>query len=66
MSGIGDYHLHDYCIMWQRQIPRTEIFDRLEFECGYDDIESGFANCWAFEQKDGEIQTEFPIMFSRL
>ena len=66
MSGTGEYHIHDYWFMWQKQIPRFEILDRFEFEGGYDDIESGFASCWAFEQKDGEIQTEFPVMFSRL
>lgn len=63
MCGTGDFHIHDYCSLWGKQIPGFVIFDRLEFESGYDDIESGLACCWAFQKKDGEIQTEFPIMF---
>lgn len=62
LVGDGEFHIHDYCSVWKTQIPNHIIFDRLELEKGYDDIECGLAKCWAFKMKDGDILTKFPKM----
>lgn len=54
------FHIHDYCSAWMAQIPNHIIFDRLELDKGYDDIECGLARCWAFKARPDSIQTKFP------
>ena len=51
-SDDGSFnHIHDYCWVWQRCIPSDVMFDRLDCKSGFDDIECGIAECWAFEPR---------------
>ena len=46
------YHIHDYCDIWRKEIPSSYSIDKLDEEevapC-FDDIETGVAYCWCFE-----------------
>lgn len=62
LSPDKDWHFHDYCDLWKREIPSYTIFDRRGCRAGYDDIECGLAYCWAYEEADKEYPLEFKNM----
>lgn len=59
------YHIHDYCDIWETQIPDFILYNRGGYERGFTDIESGMTNCHAFESKADDLIYIFPELGSR-
>lgn len=59
----NDYHIHNYCSIWNAEIPDYTLFGRLGYSEGYSDIECGVAHCWCFESRvDGKTIDKFHDM----
>lgn len=63
-SSNPSFHIHDYCDIWNNRIPDDIIVGKLEQDVGYDDIECGYASCFAFEPKEERL-TEAAAMLNR-
>ena len=54
----SDYHVHYWCIQWATVISNPcGLADRYEYKGGiyYDDLETGDAFCYMFEEKDAPM-----------